>query len=83
MTKLLPCPFCGTKPHINIANLVQCSNYKCSFSRGPCWLHIDDWNHRHLTIDETENETDCGFCENNRQTGYDYCSYCGNNLNKN
>ena len=32
--------------------------------------------------DDDTNETDCSFCENNRQTGYDYCSYCGNNLSK-
>ena len=31
---------------------------------------------------ETIDETDCGFCENNRQNGYDYCSYCGNDLSK-
>ena len=28
-------------------------------------------------------ETDCSFCEERRQTGCDYCCYCGNNLNKN
>ncbi len=29
---------------------------------------------------DTIDETDCGFCEERRQTGCDYCCYCGNNL---
>ena len=32
--------------------------------------------------DDNMNQTDCCFCGNSRQTGCDYCSYCGNNLIK-
>jgi len=77
LMELKECPFCGAKPHINVANFVWCSNYKCSL-RGPVMFHINEWNKRHLTSRRSRAADDCASCGNTIETGI--CPQCDLNM---
>lgn len=56
----------------------------CDWIDGVTWcedrLNETDIEYVKLSKNENKSDTDCGFCENSRQTGYIYCPWCGNNI---